>query len=50
MQFCPIYNLRRLFSLIVSVGGSNATKNDIAWVRKEISDTFYYYITFGFLK
>ncbi len=50
MTFCPIHNARRLFTLITSVGKTNATIHDIAWVRKEIKDTVNYYCTFGFLR
>jgi len=50
MTFCPLHNLRRIFTLICSVGQSSASIHDIAWVRKEISDTFFYYTTFKFLK
>ena len=44
-MFCPLHNLRRIFTLISSVGQSDASIYDIAWVRKEIKETVNYYVT-----
>lgn len=50
MMFCPLHNVRRIFTLITSVGKSNASIHDIAWVRQEIKATVAYYLTFQFLR
>jgi len=50
MMFCPIHNIRRILTLIISVGKTNASIHDIAWVRQEIKATGAYYLTFQFLK